>query len=774
MTIRRATAIVLLLGTAMVVVPGAADPGPELPAEALEALHAGRHWHASRILDRFLAGQADTTAGASLLAAEAAAGWGDWSTVETLLDGKSWLDEAHGGHGWSLLGRSRLAQGRWREAATAFERYQRVARGATARDLGIAAFRQATALAGHGDHDAALRAYGLAGRRLPQVADWIRLYGAHTAAAAGDTATAFRRLAGLDMPDRVWRVRVEARLAAGDTAGAMEVAGAAARTLTAGDRAAALTRLGRLQLARGDTAEARRSFRRAMAAAPGATVAVDAARSLDKLDLSPDDALAVGRIYLRHGNLPRAIDGLRAYLEHGSAMDRTLVRLQLGDALFRAGRFREAERVLLALAGDAHTDPGTAAQALYQAGRAQYRSGRPGLGLETFRRTVERFPSQTASAQAAFLLADLSHDAGDLMSAARQYGRVVELAPDIEESGLAQMRLAGMALLAGDDARAAEILEAYRSRYPDGRRIVQATYWAGRAYDRLGQDERARACFAEAARREPMSYYGIAAAARLGRALPELDLASAPVVSDRAEARAAAGLERIDLLHAMGAADAVAREVDDQVRRLDTDDGALYPFAEGLNARGRAAAGITIGWRLRDREGAWNPRLLRMVYPFPYREMVVGEAAERGLDPYFVAGLIRRESAFDADAVSPAGAVGLMQVMPRTGHALARDLGIRRSDPDMLTQPELNLHLGTAYLADLVERYDGRIIDVLVAYNAGPTRIARWRGLPEYDVDEELFIERIPFRETRDYVRFVQEHASLYRVLYGGAPAEGE
>jgi soluble lytic murein transglycosylase len=166
-------------------------------------------------------------------------------------------------------------------------------------------------------------------------------------------------------------------------------------------------------------------------------------------------------------------------------------------------------------------------------------------------------------------------------------------------------------------------------------------------------------------------------------------------------------------------------------------------------------------------EGAWNEALLRLVYPFPYRATIEREARRNGLDPFLVAGLIRQESGFHPAARSPAGALGLMQIMPATGTSLARELGIGSFRPARLTEPELNIRMGTRYLATMLARYDGRVGDALAAYNAGPTRMARWRAFPEH-ADPELFAERLPFTETRDYVRIVQTNAAIYRALYVG------
>lgn len=124
---------------------------------------------------------------------------------------------------------------------------------------------------------------------------------------------------------------------------------------------------------------------------------------------------------------------------------------------------------------------------------------------------------------------------------------------------------------------------------------------------------------------------------------------------------------------------------------------------------------------------------------------------------------------FDAVIKSPVGAVGLMQIMPRTGEELARKAGLTGFDPSILQRPEINLHLGMLYIAELMQRFGNRLPSVLAAYNAGPHRVARWRQYPEYQ-DEELFAERIPFEETRDYVKVVQQNAFLYQALYGGSP----
>ena len=227
-----------------------------------------------------------------------------------------------------------------------------------------------------------------------------------------------------------------------------------------------------------------------------------------------------------------------------------------------------------------------------------------------------------------------------------------------------------------------------------------------------------------------------------------------------------------ELLEAAGLERGVDRHVESLREASWDSEDVLMRLAMELNARGRTMDGLNIGWELRRRGRVWDKALLRVVYPFPYRQMVTAVAEERGLDPYLVAGMIRQESAFVADIVSHAGAVGLMQVIPSTGQQLARAVGPRGFKSEALTTPEVNIHLGSRFLADLLARYDEMPL-VLSAYNAGPGRADRWKRFPEAG-DPLRFTERIPFAETRGYVKNVTRTQALYRYLYGDSDEDGD
>jgi soluble lytic murein transglycosylase len=198
-----------------------------------------------------------------------------------------------------------------------------------------------------------------------------------------------------------------------------------------------------------------------------------------------------------------------------------------------------------------------------------------------------------------------------------------------------------------------------------------------------------------------------------------------------------------------------ATEVADALALLGADDEALRivrrHFAPALE-RGDAALSSTV-WR--------------RAYPSHLLAAIRSRTEDR-VDPYLIAGLIREESVYDPRALSPVGAIGLMQLMPETGRRVAREVGLSGFAVEQLYTPDVNLTLGVRYLADLLERFAGNEAYAVAAYNAGPEAVARWlEAGPPRSIEE--FIEEIPFSETRGYVKRVLRSAWLYRGLYGPA-----
>jgi soluble lytic murein transglycosylase len=159
----------------------------------------------------------------------------------------------------------------------------------------------------------------------------------------------------------------------------------------------------------------------------------------------------------------------------------------------------------------------------------------------------------------------------------------------------------------------------------------------------------------------------------------------------------------------------------------------------------------------------------QVLFPLVYWDLIRKYSQAHNLDPYVVAALIGQESTFDPGARSVANAIGLMQIVPATGRRLARTLGIRRFTPAQLTIPQTNVRLGTLHFSRLVRQFGGAHF-ALASYNAGENRVIRWKAeRPGMDQDE--FIDDIPFPETQNYVKRILGTAEDYRILYGrGGP----
>ncbi|MBR4078875.1 MAG: lytic transglycosylase domain-containing protein [Christensenellaceae bacterium] len=156
--------------------------------------------------------------------------------------------------------------------------------------------------------------------------------------------------------------------------------------------------------------------------------------------------------------------------------------------------------------------------------------------------------------------------------------------------------------------------------------------------------------------------------------------------------------------------------------------------------------------------------LLDSYFPLEYEETVLKYSEEYGVDPALICGVIATESRFDADAKSEKGAMGLMQIMPETGEWIAGKIGIKDFSEEMLTEPAVNIEMGTWYLTYLADRFDREADTVIAAYNAGHGNVEKWLKDAQYS-DDGRTLSEIPFDETRNYVKKVNRAYEIYRKI---------
>lgn len=155
----------------------------------------------------------------------------------------------------------------------------------------------------------------------------------------------------------------------------------------------------------------------------------------------------------------------------------------------------------------------------------------------------------------------------------------------------------------------------------------------------------------------------------------------------------------------------------------------------------------------------------KYIYPLPYEAIIFKYALENDVDPFLVASVIRAESKFFAKARSPKGAMGLMQMMPETAEWVASQMEFTDFSLSQLDNPEVSIRLGTWYLSSLKREFNSNEVLILAAYNGGRGNVKHWMGQYQWSFDFNG-IERIPFRETREYVKRVLKSKARYQELY--------
>lgn len=700
-----------------------------------------------------------------LLAARAHAEMRSWGAVRRLLADRDWLDALQGGEGRLLLAWSELELGDAEAAIAAFERA-----GPELPTTDRVRYARALHLA---DRPAdAARQYLVAAQADRELSGWLRLSAVQSWAASAAPDSALAAAAGLGQHPSVWRDSTFTELAR-----AFFLSADTARALTMSD---SISRRARARLAgewivavhasRGDTARARTEAESALRY-PG--VGPEAGAYLLSRDSSSANLRRIAEVEAREGRHDRAVRMLRAALASAAAEDRAAVTMELAGALFSVRQYTEVGRVLApwieAPAGAARPLEAKLEQRMrFLAGRSLYRMGMRDDAAAAWR-IVAADPLAPDGPYASFLLADMQHDRGLLDQARAAYEETVARFPRSSHAGDALIRLGLIDLVEEKPEEAASHFDTYRRRFPGGNWYGASTFWAARARDAAGDSARARVLYRQVLGEDPIDYYGIEAARWLGvEPWDHLEMRPTPPANLRPDH--AALVRRMVRLRELGWKGRALRELSARGGPRESRDDRLALAIE-LNDSGFPWQGTSIAWGVfRARSGIWSEDLLRAVYPLIYEPVLVERATVETLDPILVAALVRRESQFDRDVVSGAGATGLMQLMPATGAEVARRIRLAEFRTDQLRVPEVNLALGSRYLRELLERQGGALVPALISYNAGPHRYTAWRRFPEFSASTDLMIDRIPFSETRRYVKAILSYRYIYSRLYGPSP----
>jgi soluble lytic murein transglycosylase len=597
----------------------------------------------------------------------------------------------------------------------------------------------------------------------PVLADYVLYFRARAARAAGrrDDALTLARTLLATQPDSVWTGRTA--LLAGALLGGTDPSAAAADLATAraalphGSRrwARATLLLAELDHRAGDDAQALDLAREVRRGAPRTIAARRARRLSDRVvaahpELAPDP-VDEAETRLREGDTAgaraEAADALETERDPSRRARALWVRAQAEHALGMPA----AEATCRTLAAEIPDDP-LAPRALVAAGGWRWNADDDAGALRLFQDVVRRFPDSPQAADALYAIGRIAQEAGRYDEAARTYAHLAERFPTSELAPEAGWRAGWVRWLAGDVRAAERTFARVASDERDGVGAA-AEYWRGRSLERLGRDDEARASFERVDEHHSTSYYAGLAEDRLGRRPPEgspPEEERRPPFPDELEGPHA---ERARILDRLGH-DRLARRELDALAATE----APRPLLDAYRAIGAVAPALRLATTLQpvsDPPGALGTEL----YPLGYWATIRSASNAHGVDPLLVAALIRQESFFDPDAVSGAGARGLMQLLPATARSL------RPGGPLTLQDVPTNVDLGVELLARLVARYDGSLVKALAAYNGGEDAVAKWERRYDGRRPDE-FVELISFRETRDYVKAVLRNYRMYRLVY--------
>ncbi|MGB9121280.1 MAG: transglycosylase SLT domain-containing protein [Candidatus Angelobacter sp.] len=364
----------------------------------------------------------------------------------------------------------------------------------------------------------------------------------------------------------------------------------------------------------------------------------------------------------------------------------------------------------------------------------------------------------------------------DYETATPFYAEIYQRQKNGKTSPYSHWKTAWLTYRMGKKDEAKRLFEEQLSMYPNSAEVPNALYWRGRMAEEEGDKKLARAYYQKLAENFRYYYYANLARERLPKmgdeaadppVLENLPLPPAPshdweTPADNIRA------QKAQLLANAALYDFAVAEM--QAASAGSPPWEAKSVAEIFNEQGSYIRAIeTLKRAVPGYFAAEIPQIPRPVweslFPRPFWEVLKRDSAANRLDPHLVASLIRQESEFNPGAISPANAMGLMQLLPTVGKGMAKEMKIRHFSSDQLLVADTNLRLGTRYFRHIVDHYDGQVEYALAAYNAGEDRVNDWRKNGNFG-DVEEFVESIPFTETRDYVQAIMRNAVIYKLLY--------
>jgi soluble lytic murein transglycosylase len=631
-----------------------------------------------------------------------------------------------------------------------------------------------------------LRQARQAGQELADYADFL---GAEANHEAGNETAAEAQLRGFAAryPDSIFLAQTPELEA--DVELTLNNAAEAQRVLTAGAASAGRPgyELAQAQVAAalGRTQEAGQTFKRLLLSHPLSAEAMTARAKLTAMgaesSLTVAELRSLGDAYYHAGHYADAVEqyrslareaGLDAAARNGfavaeAACDLKLKRLttQQAEALTDSNDENGARRLYLLMElARSRTDIDGVQQIVDQ--------------MKT------RFPHSPWLAEAVFSTGNMYLLKREYPAAVENYSYMATHFPDSTDAAAAHWRAGWLSYRQGLYADAARLFDEQIKLYPGDKETVSAIYWRGRLYEMLDhKPANAVANYRTLLRVYQHYFYAQMARQRLAAlgstqqvAQPQLDRMEAPPVPALEESFPSDSphLAKARLLANAGLNEYIPLEI-----AADPGSGSWSALAEaqiyasyGETYRAMRALKRALPYAASASIKSIPLVYWRILFPEAWWETIKTESAKNNLDPYMVASLIRQESEFNPSVISYANAYGLMQLLPSTGKAMAREEGLSHFQTFQLLDPETNIRLGCRYLREMLDKLGGVQEYALAAYNAGDGRVLDWESAGPYSGIDE-FVESIPITQTREYVEAILRNEETYRAIDDVSGAQG-
>jgi soluble lytic murein transglycosylase len=547
--------------------------------------------------------------------------------------------------------------------------------------------------------------------------------------------------------------------------------------------------LGLAYEAQGEQQQAALSYQRVYYSWPNTDLAAQSATAIDRLRLalgkdfpSPPAAQQLERAekWLAVKNYAKARAEYVSLADRLTPPEQASARVGIGVSDYLAGETAAAMRYLKSL----HVDRSEAdAQRLYYIEEAARKQDDDALTMDAVKDLGEHYPKSVWRLKALVSAGNRYLAMNDRARYEPMFKAAYETFPSDSSTAYCHWRVAWDSYLDNKPERVT-LLRDQVETYPDDSRAGTALYFLGRIAEADGKPAEARAYYDRLTAQFPHYFYAVlgrertrdkvaaaSADADVKTWLADVDWPEHPDLSstepnDATKLR----IDRTRLLREAGLPDVADAEM-----KFGVATGTEQPQLLALELAQSAESSFRALRIMKTFSGDYLSlplenapiRFWQMLFPLPYKDQVFESAKARGVDPFFVAALIRQESEFNPGAKSRANALGLMQLEPATGRMVGRQQGMGVVSASLLFDPGVSIRLGTQYLRGQLDSWDGDWYRTLAAYNAGPGRVHQWLKWSDYR-DPVEFMESIPFTETREYVQAVLRNADMYRELYSG------